>query len=156
MDTNLKPWRVLVCGGRAYKNREYVHRILNAFEERRWPIRCLIHGCAGKFDRDGRVIQGADLLAAEWMQGKIKEWIKRETELAALENRKRKITHGFSVIGFPADWSRFGPAAGPRRNTHMLMVGKPDVVIAFPGGPGTANMIQQAMDFGKEVIKCNE
>ena len=43
-----------------------------------------------------------------------------------------------------ADWKAFGPGAGPIRNTQMLIEGKPDVVLAFPGGNGTKNMLGQA------------
>lgn len=45
---------------------------------------------------------------------------------------------------FEADWQRYGNAAGPIRNRKMLDQGKPDLVIAFPGGKGTRNMIAQA------------
>jgi len=42
-----------------------------------------------------------------------------------------------------ADWKTHGRAAGPIRNAKMLEW-KPDLVIAFPGGPGTSNMVSQA------------
>ncbi len=42
-----------------------------------------------------------------------------------------------------AEWSEQGRAAGPVRNRRMLLL-KPDMVLAFPGGPGTANMVKQA------------
>jgi predicted Rossmann-fold nucleotide-binding protein len=45
---------------------------------------------------------------------------------------------------FPAAWSRYGNAAGPIRNRQMIIEGKPDLVIAFPGGNGTADMVAQA------------
>jgi hypothetical protein len=44
---------------------------------------------------------------------------------------------------YPADWEIHGRAAGPIRNAQMLKL-QPDLVVAFPGGPGTANMIKQA------------
>ena len=47
------------------------------------------------------------------------------------------------VIPEPADWGSYGHAAGPIRNKKMLTY-KPDLVVAFPGGTGTANMIMQA------------
>jgi YspA, cpYpsA-related SLOG family len=53
---------------------------------------------------------------------------------------------------FPANWNKYGKAAGPIRNKQMLEEGKPDVVIAFPGGKGTANMIKQAQEAGIRVI----
>ena len=39
------------------------------------------------------------------------------------------------------------------RNREMLERGRPDLVIAFPGGPGTANMVKLAREAGIEVIK---
>jgi hypothetical protein len=45
---------------------------------------------------------------------------------------------------FKADWNKHGKAAGPIRNKQMLDEGKPDIVMAFPGGPGTANMMRLA------------
>lgn len=57
------------------------------------------------------------------------------------------------VIAFPADWRKHGKAAGPIRNRKMAIEGKPDVVIAFPGGRGTANMIETAEGLGIPVIR---
>lgn len=45
---------------------------------------------------------------------------------------------------YPADWDTYGKAAGAIRNKQMLTEGKPDLVLAFPGGRGTANMVGQA------------
>ncbi|OYW77681.1 MAG: hypothetical protein B7Z37_03060 [Verrucomicrobia bacterium 12-59-8] len=53
---------------------------------------------------------------------------------------------------FHADWKQWGKAAGHIRNTQMLVQGKPDLVIAFPGGKGTANMCQQAIAAGVRVL----
>lgn len=52
---------------------------------------------------------------------------------------------------YPADWRRFGNRAGPIRNQRMLDDGKPDLVIAFPGGRGTADMVRRAKAAGIEV-----
>lgn len=52
-----------------------------------------------------------------------------------------------------ADWEQSGRAAGPKRNAKMLEW-KPDAVIAFPGGRGTANMINQATAAGVRVIRA--
>lgn len=57
---------------------------------------------------------------------------------------------GFWVEDFPADWERNGRAAGPIRNRQMLD-GKPDLVIAFPGGKGTADMVAEAKRRGIAV-----
>lgn len=52
---------------------------------------------------------------------------------------------GLETRVFPADWNRHGKAAGGIRNAQMLTEGRPDYVMAFPGGPGTANMIRQSL-----------
>lgn len=72
--------------------------------------------------------RGADSMARDW---------------ASL----REVPHA----PFPADWNAYGRSAGPIRNKQMLMVGRPDLVIAFPGGLGTQNMIEQARRFGVPV-----
>jgi hypothetical protein len=57
------------------------------------------------------------------------------------------------VIAFPANWKKHGKAAGPIRNQRMIDEGKPDVVIAFPGGRGTADMTARARNAGITVIE---
>lgn len=59
--------------------------------------------------------------------------------------------HGVPCMVFPAPWAHHGRAAGPIRNGWMLEYGRPDLVVAFPGGRGTANMVKQARDRGVEV-----
>jgi hypothetical protein len=51
----------------------------------------------------------------------------------------------------PADWRKHGRAAGPIRNSEMLAL-KPDLVIAFPGGKGTQDMIGKAERAGVRVL----
>ena len=53
---------------------------------------------------------------------------------------------------YPALWDEHGRAAGPIRNQQMLDDGKPDLVIAFPGGRGTAHMKNIAKKAGVKVI----
>ena len=72
--------------------------------------------------------KGADLLAGQWAK-----------------------QNGIHAMPFPADWNKDGRAAGPIRNARMLAEGKPDGVVAFPGGRGTADMIAQASKAGLKV-----
>ncbi len=51
-----------------------------------------------------------------------------------------------------ADWAMFGRSAGPIRNAHMLEW-KPDLVVAFPGGSGTLDMVSKAIAAGVRVIE---
>lgn len=60
---------------------------------------------------------------------------------------------GVPVKVFPPDWLQHGPSAGPRRNRQMLDEGKPDCVIAFPGGKGTADMCRRAEAAGVTVVR---
>jgi hypothetical protein len=74
--------------------------------------------------------KGADTLAGEWAR-----------------------TRGVEVISCPADWKRYGRAAGPIRNKQMLVEHKPNLVVAFQGSTGTANMVSIAEKAGVEVIR---
>jgi hypothetical protein len=58
---------------------------------------------------------------------------------------------GVKHLPFQADWHTHGRAAGPIRNKRMLTEGKPDLVVAFPGGRGTENMKKQAKAAGVPV-----
>ena len=65
--------------------------------------------------------QGADALAQAW----------------AISNR-------IAVARYPANWKEHGRSAGPRRNKIMLETERPQIVVAFPGGKGTKDMIAKA------------
>lgn len=65
--------------------------------------------------------KGADRLAGQWA-----------------------IDHHIPVTCYPAEWEVYGPGAGPKRNQLMLDEEKPDVVVAMPGGKGTADMVRRA------------
>lgn len=57
------------------------------------------------------------------------------------------------VMTFQAHWQTMGKRAGPVRNGWMVEFGRPDLVIAFPGGRGTLNMIEHARSAGIDVHK---
>lgn len=50
--------------------------------------------------------------------------------------------YSIPVQTFEADWITFGKGAGFKRNAQMLNEGQPDIVVAFPGGNGTAHMVR--------------
>ena len=56
---------------------------------------------------------------------------------------------------FPARWRRpdggLDRGAGHRRNQQMLDEARPDLVLAFPGGPGTRDMTRRAREQGFPV-----
>lgn len=109
---------VLVCGGRYYRDREFLFLQLNTLHEE---------------DKIGKIINGgatgADTLSSLW---------------AARTGVRFEI--------YRADWHRYGNGAGPIRNQHMLDDGRPDLVVAFPGGDGTADMVRKARAANVKVI----
>ena len=126
---------VLVTGGREYGNRDSAQQsekervqLIDALQDVhiRTPITCVVHGYAN----------GADAIANAW----------------AL-NRKIK------VMGFRADWRKSGRAAGPERNARMVQwcaqhadsLGV--IVLAAPGGRGTADCVRKAQAAGLRVIQ---
>ena len=57
-----------------------------------------------------------------------------------------------TIKRFPADWTSFARMAGPIRNTEMAQYVNDDcIVVAFPGGSGTADMVRKAIRRGLEV-----
>lgn len=105
--------RVLVCGGREYRDRDQLFSVLDEI-----GATFIIHGNS----------RGADRLAHAW----------------AVTRHK----HG---IACPANWARDGKRAGPLRNQRMLGH-RPELVVAFPGGRGTADMVNRAKNAGIKVI----
>lgn len=53
---------------------------------------------------------------------------------------------------YPANWDKYGKQAGALRNQQMLDEGKPDMVIAFPGGKGTADMVMRTTALHEVVL----
>jgi len=72
--------------------------------------------------------KGADTLAGYW----------------AREN-------GIKEKQYPALWNTHGKAAGSIRNQQMLDSNTVELVVAFPGGKGTSDMVSRAKKSGIEV-----
>ena len=71
----------------------------------------------------------------------------------SLAGRWAREMHGVTEEAFPADWDKHGKSAGPIRNQRMLDDGKPDMVVAFPGGAGTADMVRRSRAAGILVLR---
>ena len=143
--------RILVCGGRDYglinpkrpleyprkhAERRRLNEVLSTFAVKLGTFQ-IIHGGA----------KGADALAGAWA-----------SDRPAFPE----------PLAFPADWDNvsvpgavvrtskktgkpYNILAGHFRNQRMIDEGKPDLVIAFPGGTGTADMVDRARKAGIEV-----
>lgn len=99
-----------------------------------------LYSILGKLHRERGIAQlingaasGADALASEW----------------ARANNVR-------LTEYPVDWVREGRAGGPRRNQAMLDNEKPDAVVAFSGGRGTADMVRRAKAAGVAIWEIRE
>ncbi|MGB3417884.1 MAG: DUF2493 domain-containing protein [Mesorhizobium sp.] len=118
--------RVLVCGGRDFNDRQKLHNALDAIVPRTEPDEY------GNSLPDNVTIihggaRGADQLADDY-----------------------GVLNWCGIEIFRADWG-LGKAAGPIRNQRMINEGKPDIVVAFPGGKGTADMVRRAKTAGIPV-----
>lgn len=76
--------------------------------------------------------RGADLLATKW----------------AIAHRVRSIVER-------ASWFRYGKAAGPLRNEHMLNGYDPFLVLAFPGGQDSMDLVARARRAGVRVVEVD-
>ena len=65
--------------------------------------------------------------------------------------RQWATTRGIHAAEVNPLWDKFGASAGPIRNRAMLML-RPDVAVAFPGGPGTASMVKLLYADGVDVV----
>jgi hypothetical protein len=65
--------------------------------------------------------------------------------------RKWAKKRGVPVEVYEADWA-FGASAGPMRNARILLQGDPSILVAFPGGRGTLDMINRTKRAGRRVI----
>lgn len=64
--------------------------------------------------------------------------------------------NGIPLITYPALWRSHGKAAGPLRNAFMLRDSRATLVVAFPGGPGTAHMVKHAKEQNVEVYRVGD
>lgn len=122
--------KILVCGDRNWTNRQRLSSVLDKI--------CLDNGWVTNRPEDREdgnwlptaeiisgMAKGADTIAVDWA---VVNWV--------------------NFHPYPADWNRFGRAAGPIRNEKMLNQGKPDMVVGFHNdlmnSKGTRHMIKIA------------
>ena len=105
--------RLLVTGGRDFDDVDFIAHWLGRIHKAH-NISHLIHGAA----------RGVDSICAAWAE-----------------------EVGVEPVPYPVEnWRPNGildKSQGHKRNARMLDEGKPDIAIAFPGGRGTKNMVEQ-------------
>lgn len=121
--------RVLVCGGRNYSNIPKIYEILDMlYEVSQQSKNDSVNLSENKIVLIQGGAKGADRIASMWAKDR------------NVEQEE-----------YQADWTTYGKSAGFIRNSLMLKVGKPDMVIAFHGGEGTKMMINIAKKAGVPV-----
>jgi len=68
-------------------------------------------------------------------------------------------SQGFLTIDFPANWDKYGKAAGPKRNEKMVKYASRDpsaIWVGFYGGSGTANCKRFAAQYGLRLIDLSD
>lgn len=124
--------KVLICGGRDYTDYNQFRDEMEKIALDRFPR--MKPDEYGNFLYSVHIIsggaRGVDTMAIDWA-----------------------VTNWCNFTEYKADWKKHGKAAGPIRNQQMLNEGKPDLVIVFPGGSGTADMVRRSKKAGIEVIE---
>lgn len=74
-----------------------------------------------------------------------------------LDQLAEKVARGLGIHVARVDalWKIYGHSAGLKRNEAMRLL-RPDRLLAFPGGTGTADMTLRCMKAGVEVIEIYE
>jgi hypothetical protein len=108
--------------------------------------------CGGRDFADQEMFDGAmsQLIDLRGMPGRIVHGAASGADTLASKWGHR---HALQVVAMRADWEKHGKAAGPIRNQEMLDLHRPDFVIAFPGGRGTADMVARARKASVEVAE---
>lgn len=112
--------RVIVCGSRAYTNRSLIRTILGELVP------------ASPTADEPTIVHGACPAGADKIAG------------------EEALDLGLWVEPHPADWGKYGDAAGPIRNREMAVLGA-DVCLAFGDGQGTRHMVRMAEQRGIPV-----
>lgn len=112
---------IVVTGGRDFKEWGFVFDTLNKLH-REQPITLVVEGGQRTLDPETHEpIGGADYFASRWA-----------------------IVNSIATESEEADWNNYGSRAGPIRNAYMLRKYIPSLVVAFPGGRGTADCVRKA------------
>lgn len=119
--------RVIVCGSRNARDPAPIFSMLDAIHAQT-PIVMIIEGGQRTWE-NGKIVGGVDFFAMLWA-------ISRKVDIRTVW----------------AAWKTQGRGAGPIRNQKMIDHEHPDLVVAFQGGVGTADMVRRASKAGIKVV----
>lgn len=108
------------------------------------PISVIVEGGQRTVDKNTKkIIGGVDFWASRWAYSR---GVRCITEPAKWDDFTDPC-----IIAFRSNGTRYNRVAGPKRNALMMEKHKPDMLVAFPGGSGTANAISEARKRGVPV-----
>lgn len=152
--------RILVCGGRDFGNLSYQQYHYD--KQLKLPLE--IDLAKKKNAEYDFITSQLDKLGNEFSKEKYKEevhngcWLFNGiTIISGGAKGVDSVALDWALINwvpfeeYKADWKTYGKKAGFIRNKQMLDEGKPDLVVAFPGGKGTKMMVNIARKAGVEV-----
>jgi hypothetical protein len=125
--------KVIVTGGRRYGELETVIKVLDSLSPS-----VIIEGGA----------TGADALAREYASLRNLDGWTYQADWKDLSQPDARIKEG--------PYGSYDAQAGHRRNKVMLEENLDSVLVAFPGGHGTADCVAQAKKMGIKVILAEE
>jgi hypothetical protein len=135
--------RVLVCGGRDFANINPHKKDDLSLSQYRF-VRSVLANFTNRFSKEWS-------LWDNWLPTDITiiSGAAKGVDSAAIDYA---ISDFLPFEEYPADWDQYGKGAGYIRNQQMLDTGI-DLVVAFPGGRGTADMVRRAKKAGVEVLE---
>ena len=122
-----------ITGGRKYNDRATAFALLDRIHAW-WPVTRLVHGNAS----------GADTIGKDWTASR---GIPDDPYPALWDD----ISIPGAVIRRHPDGRPYNVMAGHQRNQRMVDVSGMDILAAFPGNTGTADMVRRATDVDMPV-----
>ncbi len=126
---------VAVTGGRKYNNEAVVYKTLDGVLATYGDI-CIVEGGA----------TGADRLCRYWAMARKVQHYTENADWKNLSHKDAYVKHGA--------YGPYDANAGARRNQKMIDQYKPTLLVAFPGGHGTANMKTLARKAGIKILEA--
>lgn len=114
------------------------------------PFKVIIAGSRG-FDDYAALCSCCDKMLARKAQERQITIVSGHAQGADLLGEKYARERGYNIELHPANWSKYGRAAGPKRNKEMALCS--NALLAFWDGEskGTKNMIDEARAAGLQV-----
>lgn len=117
-------------------------------------MRVLVTGGRTFADRDW-LWAGLDMIHTHPQMGPIDEIIEGGAPGADVRAQEWAHRREIKCTTVPAQWEKHGRGAGAIRNGEMAKM-RPDLVMACPGGKGTAHMVETAEKAGLRVVRLEK